>query len=134
MTDLQSAYAARMPRRIQRQRTKGWRMPAGAVYVGRPTMWGNRWQIGTQSNTLGRAVATVQEAVDLYALLMWPDAHHKAWVRERLAGHDLACWCSLCPAHTDGLPFGVRCDACAPCHADRLGCIANGLVCEAVDG
>lgn len=23
--------------RIQRQRTKGWRMPPGAVYVGRPT-------------------------------------------------------------------------------------------------
>jgi len=29
------------PKRIQRQRTKGWRMPAGAVYVGRPTRWGN---------------------------------------------------------------------------------------------
>ncbi|MFH1264564.1 MAG: DUF4326 domain-containing protein [Planctomycetota bacterium] len=30
-----------MPKRIQRQRTKGWRMPEGAVYVGRPTAWGN---------------------------------------------------------------------------------------------
>lgn len=30
-----------MPKRIQRQRTKGWRMPAGCVYVGRPTKWGN---------------------------------------------------------------------------------------------
>ncbi|MBK7274882.1 MAG: DUF4326 domain-containing protein [Actinomycetales bacterium] len=29
------------PQRIQRQRTKGWRMPEGAVYVGRPTKWGN---------------------------------------------------------------------------------------------
>lgn len=29
------------PKRIQRQRTKGWRMPDGAVYVGRPTKWGN---------------------------------------------------------------------------------------------
>jgi hypothetical protein len=27
--------------RIQRQRTKGWRMPEGAVYVGRPSRWGN---------------------------------------------------------------------------------------------
>lgn len=26
------------PIRIQRQRTKGWRMPPGAVYVGRPTL------------------------------------------------------------------------------------------------
>lgn len=29
------------PRRIQRRRTKGWRMPPGAIYVGRPTRWGN---------------------------------------------------------------------------------------------
>lgn len=27
--------------RIQRQRTAGWRMPPGAVYVGRPSPWGN---------------------------------------------------------------------------------------------
>jgi hypothetical protein len=31
----------RRPRRLQRKRTKGWRMPEGAVYVGRPTVWGN---------------------------------------------------------------------------------------------
>jgi hypothetical protein len=30
-------------RRIQRSRAKGWRMPEGAVYVGRPTLWGNPW-------------------------------------------------------------------------------------------
>lgn len=29
------------PQRIQRKRTKGWTMPEGAVYVGRPTKWGN---------------------------------------------------------------------------------------------
>lgn len=29
------------PKRIQRKRTKGWRMPEGAVYVGRPTIFGN---------------------------------------------------------------------------------------------
>src|SRR3990167_7060047 len=34
------------PRRIQRKRKKGWRMPDGAVYVGRPTKWGNPWQVG----------------------------------------------------------------------------------------
>lgn len=28
-------------KRIQRRRTKGWRMPEGAVYVGRPSRWGN---------------------------------------------------------------------------------------------
>lgn len=32
-------------KRIQRQRTKGWRMPEGAVYVGRPTVYGNPFPI-----------------------------------------------------------------------------------------
>lgn len=31
--------------RIQRKRTKGWRMPEGAVYVGRPSLWGNPWTL-----------------------------------------------------------------------------------------
>lgn len=30
-----------MPERIQRKRTRGWRMPEGAVYVGRPSKWGD---------------------------------------------------------------------------------------------
>lgn len=34
-----------MPKRIQRKRSKGWRMPAGAVYVGRGTKWGNPFTI-----------------------------------------------------------------------------------------
>jgi len=37
------------PQRIQRKRTKGWRMPVGAVYVGRPTKWGNPFAIGSPS-------------------------------------------------------------------------------------
>ena len=98
-----------MPQRIQRKRSKGWRMPPNAVYVGRPTMWGNRWKIGTWSNTLGRKVQTAQEAVDLYANLLFPEEYHRAWVRENLRGKDLACWCALD----------------APCHADVLLKIAN---------
>lgn len=35
-----------MPTRIQRRRTKGWRAPAGAVYVGRGSRWGNPYRIG----------------------------------------------------------------------------------------
>lgn len=33
------------PVRIQRQRTPGWRMPEGAVYVGRPSLFGNPWTL-----------------------------------------------------------------------------------------
>lgn len=35
-----------MPKRIQRKRTRGWRMPKNSVYVGRPTKWGNPFQAG----------------------------------------------------------------------------------------
>lgn len=34
------------PQRIQRRRTKGWRMPEGAKYVGRGTKWGNPFVVG----------------------------------------------------------------------------------------
>lgn len=33
------------PKRIQRKRTKGWRMPEGAVYVGRGSRWGNPFKV-----------------------------------------------------------------------------------------
>jgi hypothetical protein len=87
-------------------------MPVGAIYVGRPTMWGNRYQIGTWSNTLGRPVETVDEAVRLYREIIWdsPDGPHMAaYIGERLRGHDLVCWCALDQ----------------PCHADILLQLAN---------
>lgn len=35
------------PQRIQRKRTKGWRMPEGAVYVGRGSKFGNPFEYRT---------------------------------------------------------------------------------------
>ncbi len=34
------------PQRIQRRRTKGWRMPDNTVYVGRGPKWGNMYRLG----------------------------------------------------------------------------------------
>jgi hypothetical protein len=34
------------PIRIQRKRTKGWKMPENTVYVGRGSKWGNPFSIG----------------------------------------------------------------------------------------
>ena len=34
-----------MPERVQRKRTKGWKMPKGTVYVGRPGRFGNPFKI-----------------------------------------------------------------------------------------
>lgn len=51
--------------------------------------------------------------------------HPSEAARSQLRGHDLACWCRCCPEHADGLPLGVTCEACEPCHADVLLEIAN---------
>lgn len=97
-----------VPRRIQRQRTKGWRMPEGAVYVGRPTRWANPFRVGhTHPYDANRTVKDSAEAVDLYRQNCdwrtgtYPDAPR---VAERLRGKDLACWCPLDEAcHADVL-------------------------------
>ncbi len=34
-----------MPKRIRRERSRGWRMPKNSVYVGRPTKWGNPFRV-----------------------------------------------------------------------------------------
>lgn len=33
------------PVRVQRKRSKGWKMPENTVYVGRPTKWGNPFKL-----------------------------------------------------------------------------------------
>ncbi len=112
------------PKRIQRKRTKGWRMPKGAVYVGRPSKWGNPYVVGlalwSPRVHVDTAVRDAQHAVDLYrrwlvgavtrtdqgpvtsAFLTMGDPRD-------LAGRDLVCWCPLDQ----------------PCHADVLLTIAN---------
>jgi hypothetical protein len=44
-------------KRIQRKRTKGWKMPEGTVYVGRPTKWGNSFKVGRD----GTAIEAVEK-------------------------------------------------------------------------
>lgn len=79
---------ATVPVRVQRRRTAGWRMPSGAVYVGRPTRWGKPYPVSDH----GRAAT-----VDRYRALV-------AAVRDELTGRPLACWCPLdVPCHADVL-------------------------------
>ena len=35
-----------IPKRIQRKRTAGWKMPENTIYVGRPSKWGNPFEVG----------------------------------------------------------------------------------------
>jgi hypothetical protein len=106
-----------MPKRIQRKRAKDWRMPEGAVYVGRPTKWGNPFEVGKDGDR--------DRCVELYAMLaggylciskgpQHVDQQKKAHdamgdAARELRGKDLACWC----------PLDKR------CHADVLLAIAN---------
>ena len=120
------------PKRIQRQRTTGWRMPEGAVYVGRPSRWGNPFVMGDYmwlgATDLPYPVATsrepgtydhklvVERLTDPAKAVEWFRAWYSSSMADRpwygvapLRGHDLACWCPLDQ----------------PCHADVLLELAN---------
>lgn len=113
-----------VPKRIQLRRTKGWRMPAGAVSVARPSRWGN-------PITLDSLRAVYPDAAD-HELRRMAVSDYRGWlegrfdpgdfdppldpppsvdeIREALAGHDLCCYCPPDQA----------------CHADTLLAVANG--------
>lgn len=74
----------------------GRRMPVNAVYVGRPTRWGNPYHVGI--------AGTAADCVRLYERRYAHDVAYQADVRRALAGKDLACWCPLeAPCHADVL-------------------------------
>ena len=120
------------PKRIQRQRTKGWRMPEGTVYVGRPGVWGNPYDVKRYGLDLCIALfaetargcwnpSLVPDCTMRDQWLTWLYDAHCAWLRRIagvggidmarvvLRGKDLCCWCPLDQ----------------PCHADILLAISN---------
>ena len=123
------------PRRIQRQRTRGWRAPEHATYVGRPTRFGNpfrivpaasrrggpldMWAVQYQGRTLARfddKAAARADATDRYA--RWIREPEQAdtlrLFRALLHGRNLTCWC---PEPAPGEPDH--------CHATVLIAFAN---------
>jgi len=88
-----------MPKRIQRKRTRGWKMPPDTVYVGRPTKWGNAYPVKEYGESL---------ALKLFRHELLFHRRPDEFLKE-LRGKDLACWCALDQ----------------PCHADVLLEIAN---------
>jgi hypothetical protein len=56
---------------IQRKRTRGWRWPINAIYVGRPTKWGNPHKVGS-------SLYAVDEAVNRFRrdLIYWSTSYH----------------------------------------------------------
>lgn len=69
--------------------------PAAAVYIGRPSKWGNPFIIGIDGGR--RAVIRKYRAW----LLGQPELVAQA--RQELKGKDLVCWCAPKPCHGDVL-------------------------------
>ena len=119
------------PIRIQRKRTKGWRMPENTVSVCRPGKWGNPFKIGGYfmvgdpdprarfrmswcQSYLGAEggrftlIETAEVAVDFFRRLC-ANGYYTPKNLAELRGKNLACYCPLDQ----------------PCHADVLLEIAN---------
>ena len=99
------------PKRIQRKRTKGWRMPEGVVNVTRPYKWSNPFRIGeTVEYPRDGIKVTITRplAIQLFRAYVlehgWEDQ-----IRHELDGRDLMCWCA----------------SDQQCHADVLLELAN---------
>lgn len=86
------------PKRIQRKRTKGWRMPPNTIYVGRPSKWGNPYDWNTSLNPVTEYELDIEEG-----------KRSAKEIKREFKGKNLACWCPLDQ----------------PCHADILLKIAN---------
>ena len=141
-------------KRIQRKRTRGWRMPEGAVYVGRGSIWGNPFIVGAPSGIFdgkdGRPLGVRDEVeiiiptVDLETSLslyrdlvsgfvspeMYPFGHQ--WSRDmhkKCGGHPS----EIARAFLRGKSLACWCSLAdrhgnyVPCHADVLLSIANDI-------
>jgi hypothetical protein len=127
------------PIRIQRKRSKGWKMPENTVCVSRGTKWGNPFRVMGKNTDLfcdashrrkildpwviydfdEEEPATVKRAVELFrrwltqdlnaAGIVRPCLFTEEDIRRELRGKNLVCWCRLDQ----------------PCHADVLLEIAN---------
>lgn len=107
-----------MCERIQLRRTKGWRKPAGAIVVARPSRWGNPFRVSAVREALNAHGVSASDAELQVACVRsfteWLEGdgppvlpEQRRWILSNLpnlAGHDLACWCPLDqPCHADVL-------------------------------
>ncbi len=78
-------------------------IPPGAVYVGRPTKWGNPFPLTGLVMAVGTSKRERHQAVvEQYRRWIQTQPNLMAALRE-LSCKDLACWCSPLPCHADVL-------------------------------
>lgn len=73
----------------------GKKVPEGAVYIGRPTKWGNTFEIGKDG--------TREEVVAKYEAWLRNNPKLLEEAKSELRGKDLICWCAPRPCHGDVL-------------------------------
>ena len=123
------------PIRIQRKRTKGFKMPENTVYVGRPSKWGNPFKVGLimnymdvlhfmafndvrkyfkitgqTVNSIAKKPLDIEDCMYLYKNYKFRvSSETMKKLMAELKGKNLACWCKIGE----------------PCHADILLRLAN---------
>ena len=137
-----------MPKRIQRKRMKGWKMPVGVVYVGRPGKFGNPFNFssaefsftaiafGCRADRRGRREASVKA----YREWIGTDLNRRTMEFERgvmmesggkIIEVGARAKAGAAPAIKDirdmlrGKDLACWCSLDQPCHADVLLEIAN---------
>lgn len=81
-----------MPRVLNKRRDG---LPALAVYIGRPSKWGNPFTIGRDGSR--------EEVIDKYREYIKGNPKLLDAAINELRGKDLVCWCSPKPCHGDVL-------------------------------
>lgn len=106
-------------KRVQRKRTKGWKMPENTIYVGRPTKWGNPIKLEGDMIYINASYrrkildpwvyynqGDIDDVLHLYRHILkgtqfkdvdlqyWSDKFKENDIEE-LRGKNLACFCSL---------------------------------------
>lgn len=71
------------------------KIPPSAVYVGRPSKWGNPFLIAIDG--------TREEIIAKYANWLDGMVHNGKLDLDELRGKDLVCWCAPLPCHADVL-------------------------------
>lgn len=86
-------------------------MPDGAVYVGRPTVWGNPFETAEEYRKLAEAIVGISGQSHFHEVTLQQFANVNSAMGRlfQLRGKQLARWCSLDK----------------PCHADFLAELAN---------
>lgn len=79
-------------------------VPPNAVYVGRPTKWGNIYVIGKPIyiDSMGMITnATREQVIRAYQIWIRCRINEGMLNPKELKGKDLVCWCSPKPCHAD---------------------------------